>query len=112
MGEEKQEAADLVPYRTHEEDDGFGDKKKAVEQTDILGAVGLDSLKGHEEDETEKLGVINIDDIQLVQGNGAKKIAKAVEKLKVGKKAKVFKKEVKIVKVVIKKVVGFSKFKT
>lgn len=110
--EEKQEAADLVPYRTHEEDDGFGDKKKAVEQTDILGAVGLDSLKGHEEDETEKLGVINTDDIQLVQGNGAKKIAKAVEKLKAGKKAKVSKKEAKTAKTVTKKVAGFSKSKT
>jgi len=110
--EEKNEAADLVPYKEQNEDDSFGDKKKAVEQTDILGAVGLDSLKGQEEDETEKLGVINTDDIQLVQGNGAKKIAKAVKKLKAGKKAKVSKKEAKSAKTVTKKVAGFSKSKS
>jgi len=108
--EEQNEAADLVPYKTDSEE---SDIKKTVEQTDILGAVGLDSVKGQdEEDETEKLGVINTDDIELVQGDGAKKIAKEVTKLKAGKKKTVSKKLAKSAKSVTKKVAGFSKSTT
>jgi len=90
--------------------------KKTVAQTDILGAVGLDSLKDtDDEDEVEKLGVVNTDDIQLLQvtdGGVVKKIVKAVKKIKAGAKKTVSKKVAKEAKKLTKKVAGFSKSTT
>merc|ERR1711988_2033821 len=109
VANEEKDDGDLVRVS----DSGDTENKKAVAQTDILGAVGLDSLKDtDDEDEVEKLGVVNTDDIQLMQvtdGGVVKKIVKAVKKIKAGAKKTVTKKVAKAAKKLTKKVAGFSK---
>merc|ERR1711988_436428 len=114
VANEEKDDGDLVRVS----DSGDTENKKAVAQTDILGAVGLDSLKDtDDEDEVEKLGVVNTDDIQLMQvevtdGGVVKKIVKAVKKIKAGAKKTVTKKVAKAAKKLTKKVAGFSKSTT
>jgi len=83
--------------------------KKEIEQTDILGAVHLrHHLKEEQEDEVEAMGVINTDDIQLIQKSPTPSPTPSLLKAVKSKKKVVSKKVAKKAVKVTKKIAGKS----